>query len=108
MTRTWVMNWLMLVVSCATVASSREKAFSPIRVTLMPASAEEGTARGVLAEATGPASVPARREGMFIPPEGAKMFVHCSGARLVARATDAASSPWGGGGGGGGYRRGRE
>src|SRR3970282_1368709 len=39
MTRTCVMNWLMLVVSCVTVASSREKAFSPIRVTVMPASA---------------------------------------------------------------------
>src|SRR4030065_361695 len=46
MTRTCVMNWLMLVVSCATVASSREKAFSPIRVTLMPASGEGAAGRG--------------------------------------------------------------
>src|SRR3972149_6404301 len=50
MTRTCVMNWLMLVVSCVTVASSREKAFSPIRVTLMPASGEGGAARGAPAE----------------------------------------------------------
>src|SRR4030067_220222 len=53
MTRTCVMNWLMLVVSCVTVASSREKAFSPIRVTLMPASGEGGAARGAPAEAPG-------------------------------------------------------
>src|SRR4030065_324796 len=46
MTRTWVMNWLMLGVSCATVASSREKAFSPIRVTLVAASGGGGEGPG--------------------------------------------------------------
>src|SRR3972149_127787 len=53
MTRTCVMNWLMLVVSCVTVASSREKAFSPIRVTLMPASGEGAAARGAPGGAAG-------------------------------------------------------
>src|SRR4030065_715641 len=113
MIRTCVMNWLMLVVSCMTVASSREKAFSPIRFTLMLSSVEEGTARGAVPEATGggrvgrwegivprrtyavvgaddcPASFPASLEGVVIPPEGEKMFVHRYGAWSGARAADA-------------------
>ena len=49
---------------------------------------------------TGSATVSAYCEGMFMPLDGAKMFVHCSGGGPVDRSFGTASSLRGGGAGG--------